>query len=175
LTAAIARTHPVQGVDVDPQRVAFAAREYAPIGFSPCEATHLPFPDQSFDVVVSMAVIHFVPDPVEHIREAGRVLRDPGWLLIGFSNVEVVRNAIHRLIHGCNPPTQLWLWRPAEARAFVRQQGFEVEAETYYYDPPLDGCKNLRDVFLNLIQQVLSLLRVRRTCSYFLLLARKAS
>src|SRR5262249_29251413 len=36
LTAAIARTHPVQGVDVDPERIAFAAREYSPLQFSVC-------------------------------------------------------------------------------------------------------------------------------------------
>src|SRR6516225_1860816 len=49
LAYAIAQTHSVEGVDVDPDRVAFAAHEYAPIPFSRCDPAKLPFPDQSFD------------------------------------------------------------------------------------------------------------------------------
>jgi ubiquinone/menaquinone biosynthesis C-methylase UbiE len=76
LTEAMGRTHLVQGVDIDTERVAFAAREYAPLQFRVCDARHLDFPDRSFDIVTSVAAIHFAPDPAEHLREACRVLRD---------------------------------------------------------------------------------------------------
>src|SRR5262245_56199505 len=63
LTHAMSRTHEVVGCDVDPERVAFAKREYAPVEFAACSTQNAPFDDRSFDVVVSTVVIHFVPDP----------------------------------------------------------------------------------------------------------------
>jgi SAM-dependent methyltransferase len=173
LTFAISRTHPVQGVDVDLDRVAFATQEYAPLQFSRCEPDHLAFPDQSFDIVVSAAVIHFVPDPTQHIREAYRVLRDSGRLLMVCSNILYVRNAFRRVLGRRGATTSLWIPSEKEVSDLLTREGFEIEARSYFYDPPFEGWKNLGDVFAGLIQQVLSLLRVRKTCNYFLLRARK--
>src|SRR5262249_53376894 len=98
LTYAIAQTHPVRGVDVDPRRIAFAAREYAPIPFSVCRPEGLDFPDRSFDVVTSVVVIHFAPDPLAYLREIHRVLRDDGHVLIVAMNLFYVRNFMRRLL-----------------------------------------------------------------------------
>src|SRR5262249_12442900 len=146
LTYAIAQTHPVQGVDVDPQRVAFAEREYAPLRFRRCAPDRLSFPDGSFDIVVSVAVIHFVPDPVQHLREARRVLRDGGHLLMACINLHVVRNALRRLRGRGDEPTRVWVRSQADIRALLEREGFQVEAESYFYDPPFEGWRNLGDV-----------------------------
>jgi SAM-dependent methyltransferase len=173
LTFAISRTHLVQGVDVDAERVAFAAQEYAPLRFSRCEPNHLAFPDQSFAIVVSAAVIHFVPHPVQHVREAYRVLRDTGRLLIMCSNILYVRNAVRRFLGRQGATTSLWIPSEDEVSELLGREGFEIEARSYFYDPPFEGWKNLGDACTGMIQQVLSLLRVRKTCNYFLLRARK--
>jgi hypothetical protein len=46
-------------------------------------------------------------------------------------------------------------------------------ASSHFYDPPFEGWKNVADVCVGLTQQALALFRVRATCAYFLLLARK--
>lgn len=43
----------------------------------------LPFPDASFDLVVSRQAVHFLPDPGVGIAEMGRVLRPGGRLVLG--------------------------------------------------------------------------------------------
>jgi arsenite methyltransferase len=54
----------------------------APVTFSPGEATALPFPDGSFDVVTSTQVYEYVADMPAALAEAHRVLRPGGRLLV---------------------------------------------------------------------------------------------
>lgn len=42
----------------------------------------LPFPDDLFDMVISLEMLEFVPDPKATLNELVRVLRPSGWLLI---------------------------------------------------------------------------------------------
>jgi SAM-dependent methyltransferase len=46
----------------------------------------LPFPDGSFDLVLSFDVFEHVPDSDRHLRDVARVLRRPGHYLIGTPN-----------------------------------------------------------------------------------------
>jgi ubiquinone/menaquinone biosynthesis C-methylase UbiE len=59
-------------------RVAGSAR---PVQISDASAEALPFPDASFDTVVSTMVLCTVPDPVAALAEVRRVLRPDGRLL----------------------------------------------------------------------------------------------
>ena len=77
----------VQGVDVSPSMLAIAGRRQgepgaAPIGLSEADATSLPFPDRSFDVVVSTQVYEYVADIPAALAEARRVLAPGGRVLI---------------------------------------------------------------------------------------------
>ena len=47
------------------------------------DARALPFPDASFDLVVSRQAVHFLPDPGVGIVQMGRVLRPGGRLVLG--------------------------------------------------------------------------------------------
>jgi SAM-dependent methyltransferase len=47
------------------------------------DATLLPFPDGSFDVVLAVAVLCLVPDAAQAVREMARALRPGGRLLLG--------------------------------------------------------------------------------------------
>lgn len=78
----------VSGVDASPEMIAAArakarARKVAPT-FQVATAQQLPFPDGSFDAVVSSLMVHHLPemDRVGAIREMLRVTRPGGRLLI---------------------------------------------------------------------------------------------
>ena len=46
------------------------------------DAKNLPYPDQSFDGVISNSIIHHLPDPMAAFQEISRVIRPDGLILI---------------------------------------------------------------------------------------------
>lgn len=70
----------VYGVDVDPEKVAEASRTLPNIQLAPAEK--LPFPDGFFDVVLLHEVIEHVEDDRQAIREAHRVIKQGGRIVI---------------------------------------------------------------------------------------------
>ena len=69
--------------------------------FSECTETTLPFPDASFDVVISWSVFEHVSDPVAVLKEIRRVLRPGGYMFL----------QIWPLFHS-QRGSHLWNWYP---------------------------------------------------------------
>ncbi|MGB8013838.1 MAG: class I SAM-dependent methyltransferase [Terriglobales bacterium] len=74
------------GVDLSSASLEQANRRCEMAGYAPdlhlSDAEHLPFPDNTFDVVYSYGVMHHSPDTQKCIQEAGRVLKPGGALRI---------------------------------------------------------------------------------------------
>lgn len=66
------------GIDLSPGAIEVARKLYPDSEFHIADATALPFPDNSFDVVAFSSVLHHIPDYGKAIREAYRVLRPGG-------------------------------------------------------------------------------------------------
>jgi len=71
----------------------------------------LPFPDESFDVVVSNEGLQYIRRPYDLIHEFGRVLRPGGVLVLTMPNLLHVLSRYRFLTHG-NYPAYKDLYRP---------------------------------------------------------------
>lgn len=78
--AALGEGRSVVGVDGAPGMVAIAQREVAGAEFQVADFMALPFPESSFDVVVSSHALLFAEDRVAALREWHRVVRPRGRL-----------------------------------------------------------------------------------------------
>jgi ubiquinone/menaquinone biosynthesis C-methylase UbiE len=78
----------IAGVDISPSMVARAERNLSKAGLGDLivvkesEASHIPFPDGSFDTVVSTGSIHHWKKPADVLNEAYRLLKYGGIALI---------------------------------------------------------------------------------------------
>jgi ubiquinone/menaquinone biosynthesis C-methylase UbiE len=63
----------VTGLDLNPAMLAIARRKRPDLDWRLGDAAALPFPDDSFDVVVSQSALMFFPDRVAALREMARV------------------------------------------------------------------------------------------------------
>lgn len=96
----------VIAIDLSPKMLERAEHEAARIG-SPvtlqlADAQALPFPDANFDTVAATFVFCSVPDPVLGLREARRVLKPGGQLLL-LEHVLSANRLVRPLMHAANP------------------------------------------------------------------------
>ena len=83
----------VVGVDLAPHMVAMAAAQYPGLDFRQGDAENLPFPDQSYDAVVSNFGVGHFPRPERAVGEFARVLAPHGVVALSWWDVP----ARHRL------------------------------------------------------------------------------
>ena len=74
----------LHGVDVSKQMVAQAKVRNPSAMYEPYDGEHLPFPDGSFDFVLTICVVHHVPPPrwSDFVQEMARVTRPGGLVAI---------------------------------------------------------------------------------------------
>lgn len=75
-----------QGIDVNARLLDEARRWHGNLPIQQVQGTVLPFPDGTFDIVMSFDVFEHIPDSDAHLREVRRVLRAGGRYLIQTPN-----------------------------------------------------------------------------------------
>lgn len=118
--AAVARST-VAG-DIDPGNCRTALLTYAGrpnITIQRFDALHMPFQDASFDTVVLLEALYYLSDPSAFLREAARVLRPAGTLLLSTVNCEWT---------GFNPsPFSVRYFAAPELARLLEDHGFRPE------------------------------------------------
>ena len=78
----VGQTGHVTGIDQSPSMIAMARRVRPDLDWREGEAAKMPFPEESFDVVLSQAGLMFFPDRVAALREMRRLLRPGGTIAV---------------------------------------------------------------------------------------------
>ena len=120
----------IEATDASPEMIAQAKRDNrsAKLYFSVQDMFHLPYAEESFDVVIVSNALHIVPQPEKALQEIKRVLKDDGVLIAPtFTHAEnsfsgKVRAFFMKLagfpLHS--------RWTSAEYLRFLRQNGWTV-------------------------------------------------
>ena len=87
LTLLAPRVEQALGLDLSQQMLNIARNHVAQAGLERCELRHgdifgTRLPDASADLVVVHQVLHYLADPAAAVREAGRIVAEPGKLII---------------------------------------------------------------------------------------------
>ncbi|HEY4668818.1 MAG TPA: methyltransferase domain-containing protein [Tepidiformaceae bacterium] len=144
--AVAARAASVTAVDLTPEMVEVAtalARERGATNatFEVADVANLPFPDGSFDLVTNRLSAHHYPAPQQSLREALRVLRPGGRLLLIDTvapedpALDTWLNAVELLRDGSHVRD----WRASEWVSMLRAAGFEGVTVLERWGIPLDG------------------------------------
>lgn len=160
LTNALARENfkAIHGVDLSPEsvRVAKEHDQTGKVQYQAADAFHLPYPDQSFDVLTAMDFLEHIEDPKAVIQEFSRVLR-PGGIFIyhTFNRNMIAWLIIIKFVEWLvkNTPKDMHVLRlfikPKELREYCEMAQMTVEKEVGLR--PMLSTITLRSLFTGIV------------------------
>ena len=139
---ALERGVEVNGLDATPELLAFARKRAPGAEFRHGEMEALPYPDDAFDVITGFNSFQYAADPVNALREARRVARPGGSVMIcAWDRAEHVdmapaMRALGSLLPPPPPgaPGPFALSEDGALAAFVRQAGLQPRHGGRYVD-----------------------------------------
>ena len=115
--------------------------------FKAADAMNLPFPDSSFDVVLSNGLLCFLKEPEKALMEMNRVLKPGGRLVVGVLNRWSLWTLFRR-IKGLFKDTiynQAHFISPPELEGLLKRAGFDVkDVKTCLFFFPINDKAYLR-------------------------------
>ena len=136
----------VVGVDSSEEMLIWARQkaqgERLKVNFQVADALNLPFPDESFDLILSNGLLCFLKEPEKALMEMHRVLKPGGGLAVGVLN-KWSPWAFFRRIKGLYKDTiynQAYFISPPELEGLIRRAGFDVkETRTCLFFFPINN------------------------------------
>ena len=124
----------IEATDASTEMIAEAKRDTssAKLHFSVQDMFHLPYADESFDVVIVANALHIVPEPERALSEIRRVLRDDGMLVAPtFTHADNAFfgkvKAFFMKLAGFPLHSK---WTSADYLSFLRENGWTVRKST---------------------------------------------
>ena len=114
------------GLDIDNSLVEFAKVHVKRATIIKHDGQAMPFPDRSFDVVVSLQVIEHLEKPECFFTEAYRILKENGLLLIATPNPIGISARILGARWQGNRYDHISLKSPSEWRSLIQNNGFQI-------------------------------------------------
>lgn len=133
----------ITGVDLSSEMIEQARQHYPGNRYEVADIHSLPFPDDDMDIVTSLGVLEYLPDPSAALNEIRRVIRPQGWFIISFPNRLSAMRTFHkveraveyrliRVVHSLRgkkqqddvPRYNHNQWSPAEALELLENNGF---------------------------------------------------
>lgn len=129
----------LSAVDVSHEHLGYANNQYPYFDYSAASLTHLPFPDKSFDYVLSTEVFEHLKNPQLALQEVKRVSREGAYLIISvpfepfFHWGNILRGKYWS--RGGYTPDHCNLWHSNEFKTFVSQAVHIEKAYTFQTFP----------------------------------------
>lgn len=126
----------VCGADFSGAALDFARRNVSDsshVSFAQADAQKLPFASEAFDVVISCETIEHLPDPVQALRQMGRVCRGGGLLYLTTPNYANANGLYYLYARGRNkkatpggdqPIDRVFLF--PQVRKMIRRAGWDI-------------------------------------------------
>ena len=158
------------GVDVTPERIAWANGEFHPVKFYMCNETELDYPDNDFDVVLSSVVINWVDNPHSYLQRIHRVLVRNGHLVILVKAPDAVRNFFRMLLNKHPGPQGFEI---DSMTKMLKVLGFRIIDADCYYDPLIDLINNPKSILVELVKLPMRLFKMKKYAQYYGIIAMK--
>jgi ubiquinone/menaquinone biosynthesis C-methylase UbiE len=135
----------VVGVDASPSMVAKARKNISDAGLSDvveikeAEASHIPFADDSFDMIVSTGSIHHWKDPTACLNEVYRVLKRGGHALIYDLVSDTPASVLKETAREFGRLRMLLLWLHAFEEPFYNCRNFALLARSTLFEEGRTG------------------------------------
>ena len=133
------------GIDPVPEMLPYARARGVRVVCAAAEV--LPFPDRAFDYVLIVTTLCFVKDPQAMLREAARVLRPRGKIVIGFID-QLSPLGQQYLAHRAHSPfyREARFYSVGEVRNLLREAGFSGASWVQTLRTPLAQIKAVEGV-----------------------------
>jgi ubiquinone/menaquinone biosynthesis C-methylase UbiE len=114
------------GLEISENFVAIARQSYPQFSFHQGSALSMPFPKDSFDVLICSASFHHFPNPRQFLKEARRVLKNDGRLVIAEIHLPIFLKYYNQYLDKYNHEGDVKVYSPRELAHLFAISGFEL-------------------------------------------------